>query len=969
MTSVVHRSLTELGEPATWTSDDLIIVDDPRLLLYVEDGVVDVFAVQIERDRPTGAWTSQGRLRTGDFLVAPASGPRCRLVCRRVEGARVRTISMSELRSALALGPHLLDPVARGLDRASEMIIDQVRGDDLPPREFVVLEAGAETEVAAGRPARPLDRLVWVDVLAGSCRVSDSVRNEFHAGATPFAITKQDWLTASGTVRVRCRRTAQMLASGDYWPAAIQTQTLLLFAIDRAVETLRSEKLQRVRTAADQDGTTLRSLRDLNDRVTLGAHAQSQEWRLTEASHFGAVNYITATQRALPDIPAQLRPTLERAVSYDELSATGWVRTRRLHLEGEWWMQDVGPLVAQWGPDREPIALRFDDGGYLAIRAGDRPLRITRDNRHNAQRTAWVVTTPVPPSVASVPALLRFASTGGRPDLWRLALLTVPIALLGLVAPLLSGRILGTFVADADRPMIIQAGLAIVLVAFAVALLTMVQNLVVLRLVGRVSTSGQEALWDRVLRLPLPFFGKESAGRLASVVLGLKNAEDQLSSLVVTSLLGMVGVAAELVLLLILDPVLAVICVGFFLVVGLAALTFVRRALHRHRLRHALAEDLDGLTSELLTMVSKIRAAGAEYRALSRWAVAHREFHRQWLLARAEENRLQAMLACVPAVGLALVLVCAHVLHGGLPDLTTLLTFVLTFQLMSAAIVQLLSTMPQVLPLIPMLHAVEPLLQLPPESGPERAQPGDLSGRVALRNVSFRYGQDGPLVLDDLDLQIAPGEFVAIVGSSGSGKSTVLRLLLGFEQPDSGSVLYDGQDLSALDVAMVRRQCGVVLQNAMLSPGSVRENVIGPGNYSDSEVWDALEMAGLAQTVREMPMKLATMVADGGLSGGERQRLMIARALISRPRLVLFDEATSALDNPTQQLVADATRQLNAARLVVAHRLSTVQDADRIIVLEKGSVVQEGRYEELLAQADGAFAALAKGQRVGAHHD
>ena len=230
--------------------------------------------------------------------------------------------------------------------------------------------------------------------------------------------------------------------------------------------------------------------------------------------------------------------------------------------------------------------------------------------------------------------------------------------------------------------------------------------------------------------------------------------------------------------------------------------------------------------------------------------------------------------------------------------------------------------------------------------------------------MTFRYKEDGPLVLDDVDLTVEPGEFVALVGPSGSGKSTVLRLLLGFEQPSAGSVLYDGQNLAELDVSAVRRQCGVVLQHGALLAGSIKTNIVGSGSYTVEDAWAAAEMAGISADIEAMPMGMNTVLSEGTstLSGGQRQRLMIARALVARPRIVFFDEATSALDNPTQQMVAECTRRLNASRVVIAHRLSTVADADKIVVMDGGRVVQEGRYEELLADSAGLFARLAQRQ-------
>jgi ABC-type bacteriocin/lantibiotic exporter with double-glycine peptidase domain len=235
-----------------------------------------------------------------------------------------------------------------------------------------------------------------------------------------------------------------------------------------------------------------------------------------------------------------------------------------------------------------------------------------------------------------------------------------------------------------------------------------------------------------------------------------------------------------------------------------------------------------------------------------------------------------------------------------------------------------------------------------------------------MNHVFFRYNDKMPLVIDDLSLKIRAGQYIAIVGKTGCGKSTLIRLLLGFEKPQLGSIYYDSKDLEKLDLKSVRKLIGVVMQNGKLLQGSIYENiVIAAPHLTLDDAWAAAELAGLADDIRAMPMGMFTMVSEGGggFSGGQKQRLMIARAVVSRPRILFLDEATSALDNITQKHVADALGKLNCTRLVIAHRLSTIRQCDRILVLEQGRVAEDGTYDELINQG-GVFAELVARQRL-----
>ena len=271
--------------------------------------------------------------------------------------------------------------------------------------------------------------------------------------------------------------------------------------------------------------------------------------------------------------------------------------------------------------------------------------------------------------------------------------------------------------------------------------------------------------------------------------------------------------------------------------------------------------------------------------------------------------------------------------------------------------------MSQLLDVVPILNRLRPVLETEPEVGEDKMEASELTGQIEVSNVTFRYSPEKQPALQNVSLKIQPGQFVAIVGSSGSGKSTLLRLLLGFEKPDNGTIYFDNQDFAELNVTSVRSQMGVVLQHGQLMAGDIFSNIVGSLPLTVDDAWHAAEMVGLSDDIRAMPMGMNTLISEGAsnISGGQRQRILIAKSIVNHPRIIVFDEATSALDNRTQSIVAESLEKLKATRIIVAHRLSTICNADYIFVLDNGRIVESGTYDELMDQ-NGFFTSMAKRQ-------
>ena len=369
---------------------------------------------------------------------------------------------------------------------------------------------------------------------------------------------------------------------------------------------------------------------------------------------------------------------------------------------------------------------------------------------------------------------------------------------------------------------------------------------------------------------------------------------------------------------------------------------------------------LSGLMLQFVNAVAKLRMAGSENRVVYEYMkpfaeLQEKEIQKGYFMSIS--NTLDASISYIIFIVLYILIVKKNITL----EMNEYMAFAAAFGLVTESMLSLLNAWKQYYTSQPMLAKLQPILQSIPENDNDKEILNHPTGHVALNHVSFQYGKDGPPVLRDLSLSIRAGEYVGIVGPSGCGKSTLLKLLMGFETPTSGSVLYDNQDLQTLNKRELRRKMGVVLQNDTTITGSIIENIrltAPEAKYSD--IQKLIRDIGLEDDIKRMPMGLRTVISERGntISGGQKQRITIARALINKPKIIFFDEATSALDNVTQEKVVNTLATLPSTRIVIAHRLSTVLQCDRIIVMDQGRIVEHGSYDELMARK-GTFYTLA----------
>jgi NHLM bacteriocin system ABC transporter ATP-binding protein len=485
---------------------------------------------------------------------------------------------------------------------------------------------------------------------------------------------------------------------------------------------------------------------------------------------------------------------------------------------------------------------------------------------------------------------------------------------------------------------------------------------------GKMDGSVQSALMDRLLRLPTSFFRNYTSGDLAVRASGIDAVRSVIAGGGVEAALSLISASYNLLLMFWYSGRLAFVAIGLILIAVLFTATLNWIQLRHRRALLAIEGKIAGLVFQFVSGIAKLRVSGSEDRAFRVWARNFAEQRRISYKVGTVGNFSQVFNAIFSPVTSMIVFWC--LVFWLMPQKEAGITpgkfvaFMGAFGIVLSAALSLSSTSLSMMAIIPLYERLKPIITAEPEVDEAKSFPGKLSGAIEVSHVNFRYRADGPLVLKDISLSIKPGEFLALAGPSGCGKSTILRLLLGFEKPETGSISYDGQDVAKLDVNAMRHQMGVVLQQSALMPGDIFRNIVGMHeNGTMEQAWEAAAMAGIDVDIKQMPMEMHTVISQGGstFSGGQRQRLMIARAIFGKPRILFFDEATSALDNRTQQIVTDSLDRMQATRIVVAHRLSTIVNADRIIVVDKGQIAQQGTYQELMQQG-GPFAELAKRQ-------
>lgn len=963
-----------------------ILLDDLNKAMFVLEGHVDVFAVRIKDGIPVGQRHALFRATKGEMLfgmpvVEMADNQNVfALMAVGVSGTEIfddTSLSCCQHLSTEHFGA-LLDRYIGGL---LSCFVRERSGS-----RTTQLEANDRTELYKGMPAFATTRQpLWVSADTENALLR--LYGDENFTGKSFPVTSNVWVMASDPVIVSTQRSKDFVVRADFMTCLSAFMHIYNQHLSTAIDHAKIETLKRHKNYQSTNETALKNaIQHMAATIRVDFQSNTSNTGMENPLHASFLAVAQHLNVESAQTPRKLNSLLN-ANSVDDLALVYRLRTRPVILNTGWITQDVGPLLCYMEDSRDPVALLpLSNGGYEIYNPITDIRSLCDENTEEMLHgEAVMLYRPLPSNSRKLKDLIDFILPSIKGDLRRLAFMGLAGGLIAAFTPVMTGVLIESVLPRADIGQYIQIILALVMAALGASSFEVVKAMALLRAEGRADLHLQAALFDRLLRLPAGFYRRYTSGDLTDRVLGVQTIRQTLTGSTVQGLLGMSFSIFSLLLLFYYNWKLAFIAI-LLVLVSVAVTTWIslkQLGEERHRIAHqGMAE---GFVIQLLTGITKLRVAGAEIKAFARWAHYFTRQKERFVRAQFFGNLQDIFQSVFSVVATGLIFIAASILlkdstiqfelealvdQTRQSDQATMSTgdfiaFNTAFGQFLAAMTALVTSLSKGLTVIPLFERLRPIIATVPEVEDMDKSTDQLRGSIEINHVSFHYDTEGPLVLDNVTLSIEPNEFVAIVGASGSGKSTLIRLLLGFERASSGEVLYDGTPLGSMDMATVRQQVKVVIQNGHLTSGSVFSNIIGNSTLTIDDAWQAARLAGLDKDIEALPMGMHTVLMEGvnTLSGGQRQRLMIARALVHRPRILLLDEPTSALDNTSQDVVMTSLMNLNATRVVIAHRLSTIRSADRVFVMERGCVVQQGTYEELISN-EGPFAELAKRQLV-----
>ena len=692
--------------------------------------------------------------------------------------------------------------------------------------------------------------------------------------------------------------------------------------------------------------------------------ALNDDRQITKNAIDEILKYYHVKSREIPDSIRDMNEQLEY------LMRPYGIMRRIVHLEKGWYRDACGAMLATKKDSGEIVALLPTGlAGYSYFdRESGKRIKISRKNEGLFELEGIAFYKPFPLKKVGIPSLMKYVmGTLSVADFVLFGLASLAAMLVGMLSPKINHIIFSDVIQNESMQIFFAITVFLVCVSVSTILIGVLKSLLMARINTKLSLAVEAATMMRIMSLPPSFFKNYSAGELSGRAQYIGSLCNTLVSTVLSTGLTSIFSLVYITQIFTYAPTLVIPSLVVILVTILFSLISSLVQMHLNKKRMELSTKESGMQYALISGVQKIKLAGAEKRAFARWANLYAK-GAAYTYDPPTFIKINGVINMAISLAGSLMMYWVAVNSGiGVADYYAFNT---AYGMVSGAFMSLAGIALTVAQIKPIVDMAKPIMDAVPEISENKQVVTNLSGGIELHNVSFTYTETQPNVLENFSLKIKAGQYVAIVGKTGCGKSTLMRLMLGFETPQRGSVHYDDRDIATLDLKSLRRHIGTVMQNSKLFSGDIYSNIVISAPWlTMDEAWEAAEMAGIAEDIRRMPMGMHTIISEGsgGISGGQRQRLAIARAIAPKPKILMFDEATSALDNITQKQVSDSLEKLRCTRIVIAHRLSTIRACDRIIVLEQGKIIEDGTYDELIAK-NGFFAELVERQRLDAQN-
>ncbi len=923
-------------------------LDNRDKVWLVKSGKVDVFAVRTQNNEPYGYRSNIMRFEKDELIFS-------------VEAENIMFIALGtpetvcyeiekDVFSKEAEKKKLIEAIDNWVSKLSDAISQTLR-----PKVTGEIDIIKDFEIGKDKNFSAKEENLWMELKKGRIRYLDLL--EFEKGFIP--LTKKTWISSLEDSLVNTLTTSDLLDNPAFGDIFLDFNRAATSLISEKINKTEKNEIERLKNKALNKEKILNLSIDRIRRVLTPPKGKIDTSAVAGASLLNACkivgNYLNI----------KISPHPEDNTILENIMRASKIRSRKVILKDNWWEGDSGPLLCFYKEDKTPVpVVPLSPTTYEVIDLkNNKRERVDGKISEDLEPFAYTFYRPFPEKQLTGWDLLKFGMFNSGIDITVVILMGIFGALLGLLTPIFTGIIFNSVIPEAATGQLFQMAFILVSCAIATLLFELTKATAMLRVEGKADYSLQSAVWDRLMALPPSFFRNYSSGDLAMRSMGIDGIRQIISGVTVQSILSFIFSVFYWGLLFYYNFWLAVI--GTLLGVALLITTFsIGYVCVRYQRKITEIDNkLSGLVLQFLSGVPKLRITGAEINAFSLWAKDFAEQKEYEKKLGVTQNIIKTFNSMFPA--LSMICIFSWVVFKINEGLTTgdFLAFNSAYSSFQNGLLQMSLALVTSLNVVPLYNNLKPILQTMPEVSEAKEHPGELTGDIEVSHVDFRYTKDGPLILKDVSIKINQDQFVAIVGGSGSGKSTLFRLLLGFETPEKGYIFYNGKDLDTLDIIEVRKQLGVVLQNAKMLQGSIFENIVGSSNLTLDDAWQAVKMSGCFDDINNMPMKMHTIVPPGGgtLSGGQRQRVIIARSLVKKPRILFFDEATSALDNKTQSIVTESLEKMKVTRVVIAHRISTIKNADIIYCFDRGVILEQGNYDELM-EKKGFFYELARRQ-------